>query len=46
VANLPDPPRLEDALVICLLLLPDQEPDRYERAAVKWRGSLCLSTAA
>jgi hypothetical protein len=39
VTNLPDPPLLEDALVICLLLL-DQEPDRYERAAVRWLGRL------
>jgi alpha-D-ribose 1-methylphosphonate 5-triphosphate synthase subunit PhnH len=39
VANLPGPPPLEDALVICLLLL-DQEPDRYERAAVRWLGRL------
>ena len=30
-----------DALVICLLLL-DQEPDRYERAALKWLGRLLL----
>ena len=41
VANLPAPPPLEDALVICLLLL-DQEPDRYERAALKWLGRLLL----
>ena len=41
VANLPAPPPLEDALVICLLLL-DQEPDRYERAAVRWLGRLVL----
>ena len=39
VANLPGPPPLEDALVICLLLR-DQEPDRYERAALKWLGRL------
>jgi hypothetical protein len=41
VANLPGPAPLEDALVICLLLL-DQEPDRYERAAVRWLGRLLL----
>jgi len=41
VANLPAPPPLEDALVICLLLR-DQEPDRYERAALKWLGRLLL----
>jgi hypothetical protein len=41
VANLPGPPPLEDALVICRLLL-DQEPDRYERAALKWLGRLLL----
>jgi alpha-D-ribose 1-methylphosphonate 5-triphosphate synthase subunit PhnH len=35
VANLPAPPPLDDALVICLLLL-DQEPDRYERAALNY----------
>jgi hypothetical protein len=35
VAKLPAPPPLEDALVICLLLL-DQEPDRYQRGAVRW----------
>jgi hypothetical protein len=39
VANLPGPPPLEDALVICRLLL-DQEPDRYERAALRWLGRL------
>jgi hypothetical protein len=41
VANLPGPPPLDDALVICLLLL-DQEPDRYVRAAVRWLGRLLL----
>jgi hypothetical protein len=41
VAGLPGPPPLDDALVICLLLL-DQEPDRYERAAVRWLGRLLL----
>jgi hypothetical protein len=34
VANLPAPPPLDDALVVCLLLRA-QEPDRYERAALK-----------
>jgi hypothetical protein len=41
VANLPAPPPLDDALVICLLLR-DQEPDRYDRAAVRWLGRLLL----
>ena len=41
VANLPGPPPLDDALVICRLLL-DHEPDRYERAAVRWLGRLLL----
>ena len=41
VANLRGPPPLDDALVICLLLR-DQEPDRYERAALKWLGRLLL----
>ena len=41
VANLPGPPPLEDALVICRLLL-HQEPDKYERAALKWLGRLLL----
>lgn len=41
VDNLPGPPPLDDALLICLLLL-DQEPDRYERAAVRWLGRLLL----
>lgn len=41
VANLPGPPPLDDALAICLLLL-DQEPDRYERGAVRWLGRLLL----
>lgn len=35
VVNLPGPPPLDDALVICRLLI-DQEPDRYERAAVTY----------
>jgi hypothetical protein len=41
VANLPGPPQLDDALVICLLVR-DQEPGRYERAAVRWLGRLLL----
>ena len=41
VDNFPAPPPLEDALVICLLLL-DQEPDRYQRGAVRWIGRLLL----
>jgi hypothetical protein len=41
VANLPGPAPLEDALVICRLLL-EQEPNRYERAAVRWVGRLLL----
>jgi hypothetical protein len=35
--NLPAAPPLEDALVICWLLL-EQEPGRYERAAVYLAG--------
>jgi hypothetical protein len=41
VVNLPAPPPLDDALVICLLLR-DQEPDRYDRTAVRWLGRLLL----
>jgi hypothetical protein len=41
VANLPGPAPLDDALVTCRLLLA-QEPDRYERAALKWLGRLLL----
>jgi hypothetical protein len=41
VANLPRPPPLDDALAICLLLL-EQEPDRFERGAVRWLGRLLL----
>jgi hypothetical protein len=41
VANLPGPPPLDDALVICRLLL-EQEPERNERAAVRWLGRLLL----
>jgi hypothetical protein len=40
-ANLPGPAPLEDALVICRLLL-EQEPDRYERGALRWLGRLLL----
>jgi hypothetical protein len=40
-AELPGLPPLEDALAICVLLL-DQEPDRYERASVRWLGRLLL----
>jgi hypothetical protein len=41
VANLPGPPPLDDSLVICRLLL-EEDPDRYERAAVRWLGRLLL----
>jgi hypothetical protein len=41
VANLSGPAQLDVALVICLLLL-EQEPDRYERGAVRWLGRLLL----
>jgi hypothetical protein len=41
VANLPGRARLDDAFLICLLLL-DEEPDHYERAAVRWLGRLLL----
>jgi hypothetical protein len=41
VADLPAPPPLDDALVICRLLL-EQEPERYERGAVRWLGRLLL----
>jgi hypothetical protein len=44
-AELPGLPPLEDALAICLLLL-DQEPQRYERAAVRWLGRLLLERRA
>ena len=40
-AELPGSPPLEEALAICLLLL-DQEPERYERASVRWLGRLLL----
>jgi predicted transport protein len=33
--------RLEDALHVCVLLR-DREPDRYERAAVRWIGRYCV----
>jgi hypothetical protein len=45
VGSLPAPPPLEDALVICLLLLA-QEPERYERASVRWLGRLLLERPA
>jgi hypothetical protein len=32
--------RLDDALQVCVLLR-DREPDRYERAAVRWIGRFC-----
>jgi hypothetical protein len=41
VANLPAPPPLGVALVICLLLR-DREPESYERPAVRWLGRLLL----
>jgi hypothetical protein len=41
VVNLPAPPPLDDALVICHLML-DQEPERYEAASVRWLGRLLL----
>jgi hypothetical protein len=41
VANLPGRAPLDDAFLICLLLL-DEEPDHYERAAVRWLGRLLL----
>jgi hypothetical protein len=33
--------RLDDALQVCVLLR-DREPERYERAAVKWIGRYCV----
>jgi hypothetical protein len=41
VPNLPTAPPLEDALVICRLML-EQKPERYEPAAVRWLGRLLL----
>jgi hypothetical protein len=38
-AELPRVP-LAEALAICLLLL-DREPERYERAAVRWHSRFC-----
>ena len=32
--------RLDDALQVCVLLR-DREPERYERAAVRWIGRFC-----
>jgi hypothetical protein len=33
--------RLDDALQVCVLLR-DREPERYERAAVRWIGRYCV----
>jgi hypothetical protein len=33
--------RLEDALQVCVVLR-DREPERYERAAVRWIGRFCV----
>jgi hypothetical protein len=33
--------RLDDALQVCVLLR-DREPQRYERAAVRWIGRYCV----
>jgi hypothetical protein len=33
--------KLEDALQVCVLLR-DREPERYERAAVRWLGRYCV----
>src|SRR3954452_7344388 len=33
--------RLDDALQVCVLLR-DREPERYERAAVRWLGRYCV----
>src|ERR1700710_668057 len=33
--------RLDDALKVCVLLR-DREPERYERAAVRWIGRFCV----
>jgi hypothetical protein len=33
--------RLDDALQVCVLLR-DREPERYERAAVRWIGRFCV----
>jgi hypothetical protein len=41
VVNLAAAPPLEDALVICRLLL-EQEPERYEATSVRWPGRLLL----
>jgi hypothetical protein len=41
VPNTPTAPPLEDAPVVCRLML-DEEPERYERAAVRWPGRLLL----
>ena len=34
---------LADALAVTLIFLPD-EPDRYERASVRWHARWCLET--
>jgi hypothetical protein len=36
--------RLGDALQVCVLLR-DREPERYERAAVRWIGRFCVERA-
>ena len=36
---------LSEALELCLLLL-DQEPDRFSRAAVRWHGRYCREVNA
>lgn len=41
VAELPRPPALEDALVICLAFL-DREPETYPRAAARWASRFAL----
>jgi hypothetical protein len=41
VAELPQPPDLEDALAICLALL-DREPQTYPRAAAKWASRFAI----
>jgi hypothetical protein len=37
--------RLDDALQVCVLLR-DREPERYERAAVRWIGRFCVERPA
>jgi hypothetical protein len=36
--------RLDDALQVCVLLR-DREPERYDRAAVRWIGRYCVERA-